>query len=164
MKLSLLVIALTLVSVVPAAAQRCEPGEEPIVDIEVTDSSLRYVPTENATRPTVCRRNLFTVNVHWGDDSVDSIKLHDFRPLHPRARQWSELDNTGAPDLWHRRHVSFIKRCDAPCVTTKKYNLATSWNFGPNDLVNVRSIQMTIEMQLADGRTVSFPTAWGERP
>jgi hypothetical protein len=164
MKIYLFLFLSPLFLVSTGWAQKCARGEEPMVEIDIGESSLAYAATENGSRPTVCRSNLFEIKVNWMDDSVERIRLHGFRPFHPGSKQWFELDNSDAPDLWNQRHLSLIRRCEAPCTTSKKYNLASSWSWGVNDLVNVRSIQMTIDMTLADGRVASFPTAWGERP
>ncbi len=164
MKISLVCLLLVLISAAPGWAQKCDRYEEPTVEIDIGNSSLKYGAPETGPRPTVCRGNLFVVTVNWIDDSVERISLHGFQPLQPQSKRWVALDNTDAPDLWHERHLSLIRDCSAPCSTSKKYNLASSWSWGVNDLVNVRSIQMTIDMTLSDGRVVSFPTAWGERP
>ena len=164
MKIYLFLLLLPLLFVSTGWAQQCARGEEPMVEINVSGSSLVYAVTETGSRPTICRGNLFEIKVNWMDDSVERIKLHSFRPLHPGSKRWVELENSDAPDLWNKRHLSLIRSCEAPCTSTKKYNLASSWSWGVNDLVNVRAIQMTIDMTLADGRVVSFPTAWGERP
>ena len=156
-------VALGMLATFPALAQKCKTTEEPIVRLVAEEESLRYRFDEGVSMPVICRGGLFTIEVTWNDDSIERFTFNNFRPLQPQAKRWVTLDNSDLPDLWHRRHISLIRDCEAPCSTSRKYSLASSWSWGVDDLVRVRLIQMKVQMALADGPTVSFPTMWGER-